>query len=173
MILFALALEATQPLLENEGLFVQEDYPVEALQKGVEGTVHFVLDVGPSGRATVCRIEQTSGSELLDQMTCRLALRRAKFRPAQDENGKPTTGSWASSATWRHHPSPEVAWSLTFQSNGSSTICLASNGKTQRKVRTDICRRMVAGWLKDHVELPRPDQLTTPLSEDLLEPVAH
>jgi protein TonB len=68
-------------------LFSADDYPAAAARKGEEGTVQAVLTVSAEGRVTACRIIRTSGSASLDDGTCRILQRRARFIPAQDING--------------------------------------------------------------------------------------
>jgi TonB family protein len=175
MFLLALALAAqpTPPFLKGGGLFVSEDYPV-GLEGVVEGTVRFTLDVGTNGRAFACRIDKSSGSPTLDRTTCRLATERAKFEPARDANGQPATGTWSSSVTWKiPSASQQLIWTITFQTEGGATSCLASHDHEQRKVRADICDRMVSAWLKTHTHLPdqtKGSNLIAPLTADMLEP---
>ena len=106
MILLAMALAAatTQlPQLRNHGLFVSEDYPYEAAQKGEQGKVTFALDISSAGgHATACHRVESSGSFLLDAATCRLTLCRTIFVGA-------TEPAVALACTW----TASVAWSPT------------------------------------------------------------
>ena len=54
-----------------------------------DGRVQFELTVSPQGRATDCRIVTSSGSTMLDEWTCEIMVRRARFRPARDAAGNP------------------------------------------------------------------------------------
>jgi protein TonB len=56
--------------------------------------------VGTDGRVADCSITRSSGSPDLDEATCSNIRRRARFEPAKDGNGQPTTGSYASSVRW-------------------------------------------------------------------------
>ena len=76
------------------------DYPSRALREEREGTTGFRLTVGPDGRVADCSVTRSSGSPDLDQATCDNVRRRARFNPAMDGNGQPTTGSYASSVRW-------------------------------------------------------------------------
>ena len=60
-----------------------DDYPSEALRRGQQGTVRFVVTVGANGRVTECTITRSSGFEQLDEGTCRLARRRLRFNPGR------------------------------------------------------------------------------------------
>ena len=82
-------------------LFSDEDYPAAALRAGEAGTTGFRLAVGPDGRVTGCTVTSSSGSSSLDSTTCRLLQRRARFAPARDSSGNPTTDSYPGRITWR------------------------------------------------------------------------
>jgi periplasmic protein TonB len=77
------------------------DYPSRALQQEREGTTGFRVTVGPNGRVTDCQISSSSGHPDLDQATCTNVTRRARFDPALDGNGNPTTGSYSNRVRWQ------------------------------------------------------------------------
>ena len=76
------------------------DYPSRALREEREGTSGFRLVVGPDGKVADCTITRSSGSPDLDEATCANIRRRARFDPAKDGEGNPTTGSYSSSVRW-------------------------------------------------------------------------
>jgi protein TonB len=76
------------------------DYPDSAIRAGESGTTGFRLDIGADGRVTNCTVTSSSGSSVLDNTACRLLQRRAKFSPAVDSNGNPTTDTFASRFRW-------------------------------------------------------------------------
>ena len=76
------------------------DYPSRALREEREGTTGFRLTVGPDGRAQSCEVTSSSGSPDLDSATCDNLRRRARFNPATDGEGNPTTGSYSSRTRW-------------------------------------------------------------------------
>jgi protein TonB len=84
-----------------QGLFRTSDYPQTALDNEEQGTVAVQLSVGANGRVTGCSVTKSSGSRTLDSTTCRILTSRAKFTPARDSNGNPTTGSFPQRITWR------------------------------------------------------------------------
>jgi protein TonB len=57
------------------------------------------VTVGSDGRVTDCQVTSSSGSQELDQTTCTLITRRARFRPAMSD-GQPTTGHYSSRIRW-------------------------------------------------------------------------
>lgn len=76
------------------------DYPTRALREEREGTTSFRVTVGPDGRVTSCDITGSSGSDDLDAATCSNVTRRARFNPATDGDGNPTTGSYSNRVRW-------------------------------------------------------------------------
>jgi protein TonB len=77
-----------------------DDYPARALREERAGTTRFHMTVGTNGRPTDCQITSSSGSPDLDEATCTYASRRARFTPATDGDGQPTTGSYNGSVRW-------------------------------------------------------------------------
>jgi protein TonB len=83
-----------------QGLFSADDYPPSALDNNEQGTVTVSLTIGPSGRVTGCS-PSGSASSTLKSATCRLVTARARFSPAQDASGNPTTSTYTQSIVWR------------------------------------------------------------------------
>jgi hypothetical protein len=100
---------ATQPrLLAAPGALIQRvDYPALAMVDDVSGITAFALTVAADGRPIGCRVTAGSGSALLDDMTCKLLLRRARFAPAMAD-GKAVAGEWKSRVRWELPPGPYV-----------------------------------------------------------------
>jgi periplasmic protein TonB len=84
-----------------QGLITGEDYPPSAADNNEQGTTRVSLTVGPNGRVSNCSVTSSSGSRTLDQATCRILSSRARFSPAQDSNGNPTSGTFPQSVVWR------------------------------------------------------------------------
>lgn len=76
------------------------DYPTRALREEREGTTSFRVTVGPDGRVTGCSVTSSSGSPDLDDATCQNVTRRARFNPATDGEGQPTSGSYSNRVRW-------------------------------------------------------------------------
>ena len=92
--------KAPVPRSNPGGWATTDDYPNRAMREGVQGTTGFRLTVGPDGRVTSCEITSSSGSAELDNATCALTSRRARFTPATDGEGHPTTGSYSNKVRW-------------------------------------------------------------------------
>ena len=76
------------------------DYPSRALREEREGTTGFRVAVGPDGKVTDCSVTSSSGHSDLDEAACANIRRRARFAPAVDGNGNPTTGSYSNRVRW-------------------------------------------------------------------------
>jgi protein TonB len=76
------------------------DYPTRALREERAGVTGFRVSVGADGRVTNCSITSSSGSPDLDEATCTNVTRRARFNPATDGEGQPTTGSYTGRIRW-------------------------------------------------------------------------
>ena len=76
------------------------DYPAAAVRGEEQGTARFLLSVGTNGRVTGCTITGSSGSSALDAATCRIMKQRARFTPARDSAGNPTTDTVSNAIKW-------------------------------------------------------------------------
>ena len=70
------------------GEFRSTDYP-RAVRAGIGGKVEFRFTVGVNGRVTHCTITRSSGNADLDATTCRVVMKRFRYRPSTDANGRP------------------------------------------------------------------------------------
>ena len=87
----------------HEALFSYEDYPREALRNHWEGDVKLDLTVSAEGRVAACAVVQSSGHKPLDDGTCAIMLKRARFKPAEDAEGRPVEG---------HFLTPTIHWRI-------------------------------------------------------------
>ena len=83
-----------------QGLFSGNDYPESAIERDEQGSVTVRLTVGTNGRVSNCDVVRSSGSQRLDSTTCRILQSRAKFTPARDNRGNPTTDTVTQRITW-------------------------------------------------------------------------
>ena len=77
-----------------------ENYPSRALRREIEGTVGVAVTVNAEGRVASCRVTR-SADPVLDQAACDDITRYARFNPALDRNGNPTSGSWATNIVYQ------------------------------------------------------------------------
>lgn len=81
--------EAQRPALASRAL-TQRDYSGASRRAWPSGRRVLVsFDVQLNGRATGCRIVQSSGVASIDAETCRLVTTKLRFRPARDRDGRP------------------------------------------------------------------------------------
>ena len=83
-------------------LFSGDDYPASAQAAGAEGTAQAQLTIVPNGAVTGCNLIRSTGNGALDSATCNILRRRAKFTPAKDSEGNPTSDTYTTPPiTWR------------------------------------------------------------------------
>lgn len=82
------------------GIVTSNDYPATTARLP-DGTSRFDIMVGPDGRPVSCTITASAGATQLDDAACKAFMRRARFTPAKNEAGQPTTGRYRGSVTWR------------------------------------------------------------------------
>ena len=99
------------PIGSQANWATDNDYPTSAMREGRQGTTSFRALIGADGRVTDCFVTVSSGSTDLDETTCSLVTRRAKFKPAVDRTGKFSLGAFASSVRWSipEDPAPSAA----------------------------------------------------------------
>jgi Gram-negative bacterial TonB protein C-terminal len=74
-----------------------EDYPSDMLREGQPALVKFRLSVGADGVPTACHIQSTTRPKEFDDAVCKSVIRRARFDPALDADGKPLASYFQSS----------------------------------------------------------------------------
>ena len=89
-----------EPIDTLAGQFSDEDYPAAAVRAGQSGSVLVRLMVDAEGRIGECAIVEGSGAAVLDQRTCQIIVKRARFRPALDSSGAPTRAPAAARIHW-------------------------------------------------------------------------
>lgn len=86
----------------NPGNWITDrDYRSNWIRREMAGSASFSLQISATGKVTGCSIISSTGHDALDQATCALIQKRAKFEPARDNKGNPTAGTYRSSITWR------------------------------------------------------------------------
>ncbi|WP_066515133.1 energy transducer TonB [Sphingobium cloacae] len=77
------------------------DYPSRAQREERAGTAGFKLEIDGDGRVTSCTITSSTGHPDLDEATCRLLPKRARFKPAKGSDGQPMADTYTGRITWR------------------------------------------------------------------------
>ncbi|BDI62024.1 TonB family protein [Qipengyuania nanhaisediminis] len=65
------------------------------------GVMRYTLLVARSGRAEECVVDASSGSREFDELACRALMRRARFDPARDPNGRAVAGRYSSAVRFQ------------------------------------------------------------------------
>lgn len=81
-------------------LVCASDYPGRALRNEVEGVAVYHVVVNSEGQPNLCWVSLPTPSGDLDEATCRIIMNRARFRPAQDENGAPRVAIYSGRMRW-------------------------------------------------------------------------
>lgn len=91
------------------GRITDRDWPAAAAVAGVSGVVSVRYHVEVDGRATGCRITQSSGNAELDETTCRLIEERFRYRPSLDADGRPVRSTMVVDHEWINDLGPPPA----------------------------------------------------------------
>lgn len=97
--------------------------------------------VGPDGRVSDCTVEESSGYPALDTATCKLISGRARFTPARDNDGRPTTDTGEVSVRWmlEDNELPVAPWTIRLMAGldkkGRLTNCAIQSGGAIRNVQ--------------------------------------
>jgi hypothetical protein len=98
MLLFALAAQLALPVQANghvpdvRAIFTADDFPAYLQRAGVSRIVYTRTTVRPDGTTQGCVAETSSGDPKLDEYTCGLIVKRAKFLPATWTDGTAVYG---------------------------------------------------------------------------------
>ena len=80
---------------------IMDNYPARAIRDEIEGRVGVRVTVGANGRVSGCSVTSSSGQSVLDDAACQDITRYARFSPALDDAGNPTTGSWGTTIVYQ------------------------------------------------------------------------
>jgi len=92
---------AATPSNGQSGWVTQNDYRSSWISRGYAGTVGFRVSVGASGKVENCSVTKSSGVSVLDETTCKLVSRRARFNPAKNGEGRAVAGSYTGAVRWQ------------------------------------------------------------------------
>ncbi len=97
----AFAPVSARPANDMRRWITSEDYSRSDLVRNREGTARYRLVVGSDGRVGACEITASTGHTTLDNATCRLIERRARFEAATNSSGERVVGTYSGSVTWQ------------------------------------------------------------------------
>ena len=123
---------------------LDDDYPAPSIWEHQEGAVGFRLDVGSDGRTLACTVTASSGHPALDEQTCSLLRRRARFYPALDDQGQPLAAEYNGRFAWRlpDDLAPWASWQRLTRidlAQGRVTKCEIREIATPKTLKSDLC----------------------------------
>ena len=83
------------------GWVTVDDYKTSWINREYTGTARFRLKIAANGSVENCTLQGSTGHAALDEATCRLITRRARFTPAKLSDGSTTAGTYTGSIVWR------------------------------------------------------------------------
>ena len=136
MLWLVLAAQLSAPIPTNfNQWFTPADVPIEELTLERPTVVPFRVTVAPSGQVQACEVEIGSGIADVDDLTCELVRKRAKFRPATDANGRPAYGVYRSFARWLITEQPQMPGPVTTSDLEVSVAQLPSGVRSPAAVK--------------------------------------
>lgn len=93
--------QKANPLNTPQNWVVSRDYPLDMLDAGQPAIVEFRLSIGADGVPTACHIQSTTRPKAFDDAVCDSVMKRARFKPALDAEGKPLASYYRSSVRFQ------------------------------------------------------------------------
>jgi hypothetical protein len=93
--------QTANPLNTPQNWVVSRDYPLDMLDAGQPAIVEFRLSIGSDGVPTACHIQSTTRPKAFDDAVCNSVMKRARFKPALDAQGKPLASYYRSSVRFQ------------------------------------------------------------------------
>lgn len=168
-----------------QSLFTADDVAVDLVGDGNVRRVGVRVTVDPTGVPRNCTAEFSSGVRKLDEYTCLIIMRRARFQPTLGPNGEPqfrvfrTEITWAVNAsggdagadldlTVTHLPtglSDPTSVRLQFQVDeaGHPSDCRAEDGPAGDKSSADLLAIACDQLLRSYVATPATDAAGKPV----------
>ena len=76
------------------------DYPIATRDLRINDYVIVAITVSADGRPSGCRVSRPSKDAQANAITCQLALKRFRFKPAADASGKPIASVYGWKQSW-------------------------------------------------------------------------
>ena len=91
--------KVAQRATQRGGSISDEDYPSSSILNEEAGTSIATFTIGTDGKVTACNA--SGASPTLDAETCKLIIRRFRFKAALDTSGQPIAETKSQRVTWR------------------------------------------------------------------------
>ena len=167
MIWFAAAASLLTAPEAKSGWFAPDDLPMDIVTGDKPMFVGIRVTITPSGQLQTCEVETSSGSKKLDEHTCEITRRRARFEPARWIDGSPAWGVFRMPVGYvlvsdrtrirreigdlvlRLNKLPEkvrspaeVVVALAVKRNGEIAACAAAEDKPNAQLTAIACRQL-------------------------------
>lgn len=144
------------------GDFIARHYPPAARKAGEQGSVGFRVTVEPDGSLSTCDVTRASGFSSLDNATCDLIVRHARFQPVRDAEGRAVRAVRIGQIEWKLPPGTITASASTKRKAGNpdQIICKRSQAPGSWIIKARQCMTR-AEWrrqertVRDEVERVR------------------
>jgi protein TonB len=91
---------ATKPVKTAGDINSARDYPIATRDLRIGDYVIVLIAVGADGSPTGCRVTRPSKDAQANSITCQLALKRFRFKPATDADGRPVASVYGWKQSW-------------------------------------------------------------------------
>jgi TonB family protein len=155
-----------QPIGDPATWVRAEDYPAEALRAGQEGAVRLALTIGTDGVPKACRIEESSGSAVLDQGSCAVLMARARFAPMGQETVFTRSIRWAIPKAAEGN----LDLGVTIRAEGQGFACDTEIAGKPRKLTPETCAALVDGMRRAGREPAGTTRVEVPNTPKFVQP---
>ena len=109
------------PAEQVAGHLSPHDLPAGSLPPGGEVSVRVAYTVGVDGLVHECAVERSSGDATIDLRVCTLLVRRFRYRPARDPEGKLIASVVRETHSWARKPDPGHSPESAATSGGNAS----------------------------------------------------
>lgn len=89
------------PIVSPENWLKSSDFPQKMFADGLNDSVNFRLTVDPTGMPTDCSVLTMESKPAFIKATCDTLMKRARFKPALNSQGKPVASIYVNTVIWR------------------------------------------------------------------------
>lgn len=90
-----------EPITPPDTWFSSQDYPLYLSENGKTGGVFARLNISDTGEITQCHVMLAGGDEAFKDITCNVARKRGRFKPAISKEGKAVASYARVRVLWR------------------------------------------------------------------------
>lgn len=87
--------------IRSSAWFSTGDYPASALRSSAQADVRYRAIVDEEGRPESCHIQKATEPDAFEKVVCKSVMRRGRFRPALDAQGRPVRSYYSGAVSYR------------------------------------------------------------------------